>query len=137
MTNRRASLIAAALLMLPSLALCAPHTMRLDYFHTGNANTELFSVDQYRQSVAPYLGATLRMVRYQGELEFGLHQEDAGFIPSLDRFAEEWKARTDALAFVEPAAFEVLRARGLPMHVVARDARSIVIARSSRVVSRK
>ena len=100
-------------------------------------NTELFSVDQYRQSVAPYLGATLRMVRYQGELEFGLHQEDAGFIPSLDRFAEEWKARTDALAFVEPAAFEVLRARGLPMHVVARDARSIVIARSSRVVSRK
>jgi hypothetical protein len=46
MSKRRASLIAAALLMLPSLALCAPHTMRLDYFHTGNAGTELFSVDR-------------------------------------------------------------------------------------------
>jgi hypothetical protein len=45
-STHRASLLIAALLMLPGLALCAPHTMRLDYFHTGNANTELFSVDR-------------------------------------------------------------------------------------------
>ena len=46
MTTRRASLLAVAFLFLPGLALCAPHTMRLDYFHTGNASTELFSVDR-------------------------------------------------------------------------------------------
>jgi hypothetical protein len=100
-------------------------------------DTALFSVDQYRQSVAPYLGTTLRMVGYRGELEFGLRQESAGFIPSLERFEAEWKALSDAVAFMEPAAFEVLRARDVPMHVVARDARSIVVARSGMVVSRK
>ncbi|MEJ1966879.1 MAG: glycosyltransferase family 39 protein [Gammaproteobacteria bacterium] len=99
--------------------------------------TELFSVNQYRQSVAPYLGATLRMVGYRGELDFGLTQEPAGFIPSLERFAEEWSARTDAVAFVDPAAFEVLRAREVPMHVVARDARSVVVARKEMMASSK
>jgi hypothetical protein len=46
MSARLASLLSIALLALPGIALCAPHTMRLDYFHTGNANTELFSVDR-------------------------------------------------------------------------------------------
>jgi 4-amino-4-deoxy-L-arabinose transferase-like glycosyltransferase len=99
--------------------------------------TELFSVNQYRQSVAPYLGMTLRMVGYRGELDFGLSQENLGFIPSLEGFESEWKTRSDAVAFIEPAAYEVLRARNVPMHVVARDARSVVVARNSMVVSRK
>ncbi len=99
--------------------------------------TELFSVNQYRQSVAPYLGTTLRMVGYRGELDFGLSQEKAGFIASLEGFEAEWKALSDAVAFIDPAAFEVLRSRDVPMHVVARDARSIVVARSGMVVSRK
>ena len=100
-------------------------------------NTELFSVEQYRQSVAPYLGTTLRLVKYRGELDFGLQQEQAGFIPSLERFTEEWRALSDAVAFVEPAAYDVLRSRNVPMHVVARDARSVVVARNSLMVSIK
>jgi IgA peptidase M64/peptidase M64-like protein len=39
-------ILVLVLLALPGVALCAPHTMRLDYFHTGNANMELFSVDR-------------------------------------------------------------------------------------------
>ncbi len=71
--------------------------------------TQLFSVNQYRQGVAPYLGRTLRMVMFRGELAFGIEQEGAGFIPTLEQFIENGGSRTDAVAFVDPATFEDLR----------------------------
>jgi 4-amino-4-deoxy-L-arabinose transferase-like glycosyltransferase len=91
--------------------------------------TQLYSVDQYRQSVPPYLGRTLRLVRYRGELEFGLNQEQARFVPTLDAFIAEWTRARDALAFVEPGTVKELRARGVPFRVRASDARSVVVTR--------
>jgi hypothetical protein len=91
--------------------------------------TQLFSVNQYRQGVAPYLGRTLRMVMYRGELAFGLDQQGAGFIPTLEQFIEEWRVAKDAVAFVDPATFEDLRARDVPMRLVTQDGRSVVVAR--------
>jgi 4-amino-4-deoxy-L-arabinose transferase-like glycosyltransferase len=91
--------------------------------------TQLFSVNQYRQGVAPYLGRTLRMVMYRGELAFGIEQEGAGFIPTLEQFMEQWRLATDAVAFVDPATFEQLLERDVPMRLVARDGRSVVVAR--------
>lgn len=91
--------------------------------------TQLFSVNQYRQGVAPYLGRTLRMVMYRGELAFGIEQESDKFIPTLEQFIEQWLAATDAVAFVDPKTFEHLRAQNVPMRLVARDGRSVVVAR--------
>ena len=46
MTNRSAALL-ATLLLFPAIVLAeTPATMRLDYFHTGNRDMEMFSVDQ-------------------------------------------------------------------------------------------
>jgi 4-amino-4-deoxy-L-arabinose transferase-like glycosyltransferase len=91
--------------------------------------TQLFSVNQYRQGVAPYLGRTLRMVMFRGELAFGIEQESAGFIPTLEQFIEQWRVATDAVAFVDPATFEHLRAQDVPMRLLAQDGRSVVVAR--------
>jgi len=91
--------------------------------------TQLFSVNQYRQGVAPYLGRTLRMVMFRGELAFGIEQEGAGFIPTLEQFIEQWRVASDAVAFVDPATFERLRAQNVPMRLVVRDGRSVVVAR--------
>jgi hypothetical protein len=91
--------------------------------------TQLFSVNQYRQGVAPYLGRTMRMVMFRGELAFGLEQEGAGFIPTLEQFIEEWRLAQDAVAFVDPATFKDLRARDVPMRLVTQDGRSVVVAR--------
>jgi 4-amino-4-deoxy-L-arabinose transferase-like glycosyltransferase len=91
--------------------------------------TQLFSVNQYRQGVAPYLGRTLRMVMFRGELAFGLEQEGAGFIPTLEQFIDEWRVAQDAVAFVDPATFKDLRARDVPMRLVTQDGRSVVVAR--------
>lgn len=94
-----------------------------------NEETQLFSVDQYRQSVPPYLGRTLRVVRYRGELDFGFSQEPSRYVPTLDAFITEWLATHNALAFVEPNAVDELRARGVPFHIRAADARSVVVSR--------
>jgi 4-amino-4-deoxy-L-arabinose transferase-like glycosyltransferase len=91
--------------------------------------TQLFSVNQYRQGVAPYLGRTLRMVMFRGELAFGIEQEGAGFIPTLEQFVEQWRIASDAVAFVDPATFEHLRTQDVPMRLVVRDGRSVVVAR--------
>jgi len=93
------------------------------------ADTPLFSVNQYRQSVAPYLQRTSRMVMYRGELAFGLDQENAGFIPTLEGFIDQWTSLRDAVAFVDPATFDLMRSRGVPMRIVSRDGRSVVISR--------
>src|SRR6185369_9195618 len=68
--------------------------------------TQLYSVDQYRQSVPPYLGRTLRVVRYRGELDFGFSQDASYYVPTLDAFITEWSKAANALAFVAP---EVLK----------------------------
>lgn len=96
-------------------------------------NTELFSVNQYRQTIAPYLGRTLRMVGFQGELQFGLAQAGAssGFVQGLEQFAEVWRASSDAVAFIEPAAFSQLAAHGVPMREIARDGRSVAVTRKA------
>ena len=96
--------------------------------HIG-PKTQLFTVDQYRQSIPPYLGRTLRVVVFRGELAFGLEQEGHGFIPTLSGFMEEWQIAKDAIAFLDPPAFEALRSRGVPMRTLAEDGRTIAVSR--------
>ena len=96
-----------------------------------SADTQLFSVDQYRQSVPPYLGRTLRVVRYRGELDFGFSQDASAshYIPTLEAFLAEWSNARNALAFVAPEVLGELRARGMPFEVRAADGRSVVVSR--------
>jgi hypothetical protein len=92
-------------------------------------DTQLFSVDQYRQSVPPYLGRTLRVVRYRGELDFGFSQDASRYIPTLEAFLAEWSQARNALAFVAPEVMAELQARGMPFQVRAADGRSVVVSR--------
>jgi 4-amino-4-deoxy-L-arabinose transferase-like glycosyltransferase len=89
----------------------------------------LYSVDEYRQSVPPYLGRTLRLVDYRGEFDFGLSHDVVPYIPTLDAFMIEWQGRTDAVAFVSSRAYVELVWRGAPMRTLASDDRSVVVSR--------
>jgi 4-amino-4-deoxy-L-arabinose transferase-like glycosyltransferase len=91
--------------------------------------TRLFSVDQYRQSIPPYLGRTLRPVMYRGELEFGIAQDSGHFIETLDQFIAVWLRQSDAVAFVDAPLMKTLDARQVPMRVIARDDRTVAVAR--------
>jgi hypothetical protein len=96
--------------------------------HVGPA-TELFSVRQYRHSASFYLGRTLRIVDFTGELEFGLGREDRGQITDLDAFRRVWQQSTDAVAFIDPPTFFELQRAGFPGRQLAADARSVVVSR--------
>ncbi len=91
--------------------------------------TELFSVRQYRHSASFYLGRTLRIVDYTGELEFGLGREDRGQIADLDAFRRVWQQSTDAVAFIDPPTFVELQRSGFPARQLAADSRSVVVSR--------
>jgi 4-amino-4-deoxy-L-arabinose transferase-like glycosyltransferase len=91
--------------------------------------TELFSVRQYRHSASFYLGRTLRIVDYTGELEFGLGRESRGQIADLDAFRQVWQQSTDAVAFIDPPTFVELQRTGFPGRQLAADARSVVVSR--------
>ena len=51
-----AALLAAAASSVPAAPAAAPRTMRLDYFHTGNASSEQFSLDRIVLEPLPWPG---------------------------------------------------------------------------------
>ena len=88
-----------------------------------------YSVNTYDQSLQFYLRRSTTMVVYEDELGFGIAQEPEKFIPDFARFENTWNAEREALALMSPDAYEMFSAKGLPMRLVARDTRRIIVAR--------
>ena len=89
-----------------------------------------YSVNTYDQSLQFYLRRSTTMVVYKDELGFGIEQEPEKFIPDLAQFEKTWNTEREALALMPPDTYEMFRAKGLPMRLVARDTRRIVVARA-------
>jgi hypothetical protein len=68
-------------------------------------------------------------VAYKDELGFGIAQEPGKFIPDVARFEKAWNADREALALMSPKTYDSLRAQGLPMRLVARDTRRVIVSR--------
>jgi len=92
------------------------------------AHTPLYSVGQYRETVSPYLGRTLQLVGYEGELQFGL-QEQPHKRMALAEFAARWSAGGEAVAFFDPGVWDEWRRRGLPGRVIAADNYTVAVSR--------
>lgn len=93
------------------------------------ATTELYHVGQYRQAVPVYLGRTVTLVQYSGELEFGQQQEPGRNTATLAQFTQRWRDGHDAVAFFTPQWWEKLSHAGLPGRVIGADRYSIVVSR--------
>jgi 4-amino-4-deoxy-L-arabinose transferase-like glycosyltransferase len=90
-------------------------------------DTHLYSLQDYPQSLPFYLGRTLTVVAYKGELEFGIGQEPAKWIPDLDSFASQWRSEPKALAVMPPETYDQLQKQGLPMTVIGSDPQHIAV----------
>lgn len=88
-----------------------------------------YSVATYEQTLTFYLQRTLTLVAFRDEMAFGLDQEPSLWIPTIGEFRERWIAGGDAFALMGPGTFERLSGEGLPMSVVARDTRRVVVRR--------
>jgi 4-amino-4-deoxy-L-arabinose transferase-like glycosyltransferase len=96
--------------------------------HIG-PQTVLYSVGQYRPSLAPYLGRTLRVADYRGEFEGGLDSDSPSGLLTLEMFEQAWARESDAVAFLSHRTYADLAAKGIAGRVIARDDRSVVIER--------
>ena len=88
-----------------------------------------YSVNTYDQSLQFYLRRPTTMVVYKDELGFGIAQEPEKFIPDFKQFAKTWSAEREALALMSRDAYDMYLQQGLPMRVVARDTRRIIVSR--------
>lgn len=89
-----------------------------------------YSVGDFDETLPFYLGRTLTLVAYRGELAPGVAAEPDKYVASLDEFSDRWMAASDAYATMSPALFTELSAAGLPMRVLAQDRWRIIVARS-------
>ncbi|HEX4649051.1 MAG TPA: hypothetical protein VH111_09515, partial [Steroidobacteraceae bacterium] len=92
------------------------------------SSTPLYSVGQYRETLSPYLGRTLQLVDYEGELHFGLEEEPQRRLAPQD-FATRWSAGGEAVAFFDPGVWDRWRRRGFPGRVIAADNYTVAVSR--------
>ncbi|HAT33074.1 MAG TPA: phospholipid carrier-dependent glycosyltransferase [Janthinobacterium sp.] len=94
--------------------------------------TKIYSIGDYEQSLSFYLRRTVILVDYWDEFTFGLEQEPALSIPTVDAFAVQWREDAAAgvrdIAIVNRNSYADLQKRGMPMRVVAEDTRRVVVA---------
>ena len=94
--------------------------------------TVIYAVDRYEQALPFYLRRTMTMVAHPDELEFGLQQQPALWIPTVDGFVKIWleghASGRNALAIMPPATFENLTRRGVPMRVIGQDPRRVIVS---------
>jgi 4-amino-4-deoxy-L-arabinose transferase-like glycosyltransferase len=92
----------------------------------------VYSVGIYEQSLTYYLGRTVTLVDYTDEFSFGLEQQPELAIPTRPAFVERWRRDAAAgvknIAITRPEIVAELRRQGVPLRVVAGDARRTVIA---------
>ena len=94
--------------------------------------TIVYAVDRYEQALPFYLRRTMTLVAHMDELEFGLQQQPALWIPTVDAFLKVWldghATGRNAIAIMPPATYATLGARGVPMRVIAQDPRRVIVS---------
>ena len=91
------------------------------------ADTPFYSVNVLDHTLPFYIGHTMIMVQHADELSFGTSVEPQKWVPTVDQWVERWKSDRYALALLPPALYRKLAAEGLPMRVIARDVRRVVV----------
>ncbi len=94
-----------------------------------SADASVFSVAMYDQTLPFYLDRNVTLVAWTDEFAFGQSRDPGRWIPTVAEFAQRWQALDDGAAMMKPETWSSLSASGLPMHVVFRDARRVVVLR--------
>ncbi|MDN7488102.1 glycosyltransferase family 39 protein [Burkholderia sp. AU45274] len=91
------------------------------------ADTPFYSIEMLDHTFPFYMGHTTIMVQRQDELAFGISMEPNKWIPTVDEWITRWKQETHALAIMPPGEYDNLVKQGVPMRVVARDNRRVIV----------
>jgi 4-amino-4-deoxy-L-arabinose transferase-like glycosyltransferase len=94
--------------------------------------TRIYSVGLYEQSLTFYLGRPVTLVDYTDEFAFGLQQQPALAVPTLDAFIDTWQDNAvhgiPCMAIARADLVFELQRRKVRLRVIDSDARRVVIA---------
>lgn len=90
-------------------------------------DTPFYSIEMLDHTFPFYVGHTTIMVQRQDELAFGISVEPNKWIPTVDEWVARWKQDTHALAIMAPGQYDTLVRQGVPMRVIARDNRRVIV----------
>jgi 4-amino-4-deoxy-L-arabinose transferase-like glycosyltransferase len=90
-------------------------------------NVPFYSVRTYDQTLCFYIQRTVTLVAFQDEMAYGLEREPHLWLRDLPSFERIWHDQRRALAIMGPDTHAELERSGLPMQVIARDLRRIVV----------
>ena len=88
-----------------------------------------YQVHLYDQTVPFYLGRTTTLVEYRDEMALGIDAEPHRAIPTEELWFPVWTALDRGYALILPEEYEDFVARGLPMRLLARDERRVLVSR--------
>lgn len=91
------------------------------------ADTPFYSVGYLDHTLPFYVGHTMIMVESPDELAFGVAQEPSKWVPTITEWMARWQTDPHALAVMRPDHYAKLVAQHVPMRVIARDARRVVV----------
>ena len=89
----------------------------------------VYQIAMYDQTVPFYLDRTTTVVAFRDELALGIDAEPERQIPTVAAWIPQWRALEAGYAVMPPAEYEALAAFGVPMRVLARDARRVIVSR--------
>ena len=93
-----------------------------------SAHDEVMSYHTYYQDLPVYLGRRITVVDWEGELAFGLRQEDTqSWMINEKTFIERWQGSNRAYLFTDPRSLDHLRAEGVPLRVLAQTERTVLV----------
>ncbi|MBU9464320.1 glycosyltransferase family 39 protein [Burkholderia multivorans] len=90
-------------------------------------DTPFYSVEMLDHTFPFYVGHTTIMVHRQDELAFGISVEPNKWVPTVDEWIARWKQDTHALAIMPPGEYDALVKQQVPMRVIARDNRRVIV----------
>ena len=94
-----------------------------------DASAPFFQIRMYDQTLPFYLERTTTLVQYRDELGPGLDSEPARAIARESDWFPQWRALSQGYAMMAPDTYAEFAAAGIPMRVVASDARRVLVAR--------
>ncbi|CCD39219.1 Polymyxin resistance protein ArnT,undecaprenylphosphate-alpha-L-Ara4N transferase, Melittin resistanceprotein PqaB [Candidatus Paraburkholderia kirkii UZHbot1] len=90
-------------------------------------DTPFYSIAKLDHTMPFYLGHTMILVQEADELTFGVRTEPQKWVPSIDDWIKLWDSERYGLALMPPLRYDELAARHVPMQVIARDARRVIV----------
>lgn len=94
------------------------------------ADVPVYSVNRdYPQSLPFYLGKTIRLVGYRGELSMGIDAEKGKWLASAEQFMQHWQSEAQAVAVFDDISYRYFSDMGMTMRIIYQAPGKIVVAK--------